>query len=97
MDMHFKKGFQMLALRWCDGNTLIPVNGCLLTSVKDANIIGTIKIFDNRILVGKRHKIAQTQAQEAMMTLLDTAFSEELKVDYVLFDFWFSNSTQVFI
>ena len=31
------------------------------------------------------------------MTLLDTAFSEELKVDYVLFDFWFSNPTQVFI
>lgn len=53
-----KKDSKCLALRWCDGNTLIPVNGCLLTSVKDANIIGTIKIFDNRILVGKRHKIA---------------------------------------
>lgn len=30
-----------------------------------------------------------------MMTLLDTALSEGLKAGYVLFDFWFSNPTQI--
>ena len=94
-DMHFKKGFRMLTLSWSDGNTLIPVNSCLLTSAKDINIIGPVKTFDNRTVAGKRRKLAQTKAPEAMMTLLDTALSAGMKADYVLFDSWFSNPAQV--
>ena len=89
------KGFRMLTLSWSDGNTLIPVNSCLLASAKDTNIIGPLKHFDNRTLVGKRRKLAQTKAPEAMMTLFDTALSAELKADYVLFDSWFSNPAQI--
>ena len=92
-DMHFKKGFRMLTLSWSDGNTLIPVNSCLLASAKDTNIIGPVKDFDHRTLAGKRRKLAQTKAPEAMMTLLDTALSAGLNADYVLFDSWFSNRT----
>ena len=94
-DMRFKKGFRMLTLSWSDGNTLIPVNSCLLASAKDTNIIGPVKNFDNRTLAGKRRKLAQAKAPEAMMTLLDTALSAGLKADYVLFDSWFSNPAQV--
>jgi hypothetical protein len=65
-DMHFKKGFWMLTLSWSDGNTLIPVNSCLLASAKDTNIIGPIKNFDNRTLAGKRRKLAQAKAPEAV-------------------------------
>ena len=53
------------------------------------------KTFDNRTLAGKRRKLAQTKAPEAMMTLLDTAISAGLKADYILFDSWFSNPAQV--
>ena len=94
-DMHFKKGFRMLTLSWSDGNTLIPVNSCLLASAKDTNIIGPVKDFDHRTLAGKRRKLAQTKAPEAMMTLLDTALSTGLNADYVLFDSWFSNPAQI--
>ena len=94
-DMHFKKGFRMLTLSWSDGNTLIPVNRCLLASAKDANIIGPVRGFDSRTLAGKRRKLAQTKAPEAMMTLLDTALSAGLNANYVLFDSWFSNPAQV--
>ena len=94
-DMHFKKDFRMLTLSWSDGNTLIPVNSCLLASAKDTNIIGPVKTFDNRTLAGKRRKLAQTKAPEVMMTLLDTAISAGLKADYILFDSWFSNPAQV--
>ena len=94
-DMHFKKGFRMLTLSWSDGNTLIPVNSCLLASAKDTNIIGPVKTFDNRTLAGKRRKLAQAKAPEAMMTLLDTALSSGLEADYVLFDSWFSNPAQI--
>ena len=94
-DMHFKKGFRMLTLSWSDENTLIPVNSCLLASAKDTNIIGPVKTFDNRTVAGKRRKLAQTKAPEAMMTLLDTTLSAGMKADYVLFDSWFSNPAQV--
>ena len=53
-DMHFKKGFRMLTLSWSDGNTLIPVNSCLLASAKEANIIGPVKNFDNRTSCRKK-------------------------------------------
>mgnify|MGYP004513714839 CR=1 FL=1 len=76
------------------GNTLIPVNSNLLASAKNTNIINPIKTFDNRTLAGKRRELAQAKTQE-MMTLLDTALSAGLNADYVLFDSWFSNPTQV--
>ena len=85
----------MHTLSWSNGNTLIPVNSCLLASAKDTNIIGPVKSFDSRTIAGKRRKLAQTKAPEAMMTLLDTALNVELNADYVLFDSWFSNPAQV--
>ena len=94
-DMHFKKGFRMLTLSWSDGNTLIRVKSCLLASAKDTNIIGPVKNFDNRTLAGKRRKLAQAKAPEAMMTLPDTALSSGLEAEYVLFDSWFSNPAQI--
>ena len=94
-DIHFKKGFRMLTLSWRDRNTLIPANSCLLASAKDTNIIGPVKNFDNRTLAGKRRKLAQAKAPEAMMTLLDTALSSGLEAEYVLFDSWFSNQAQI--
>ena len=69
--MKYKKGFRMLTLSWSDGNTLIPVNSCLLASSKESNVIGPVKAFDKRTLAGKRRKLAQTKAPEAMLTLLD--------------------------
>ena len=85
----------MLTLSWSDGNTLIPVNSCLLASTKNTNIIGPVKTFDNRTLAGKKRKLAQEKAPEAMMTLLDTALSSGLEADYILFDSWFSNPAQI--
>ena len=54
-----------------------------------------MKEFDQRTLAGKRRKLAQTKAPEAMLTLLDAALSAGLSADYVLFDTWFSNPAQI--
>lgn len=93
--MNYKKGYRMLTLSWSDGNSLIPVNSCLLASSKESNMIGPTKSFDKRTLAGKRRKLAQTKAPEAMMTLLDTAATAGLSADYVLFDSWFANPAQI--
>ena len=94
-EMNYKKGFRMLTSSWSDGNTLIPVNSCLLASSKESDIIGPVKVFDKRTLAGKSRKLAQTKAPEAMLTLLDTAVSVGLFAEYVLFDSWFSNPAQI--
>ena len=49
----------------------------------------------HKTIAGKRRKLPQTKAPEAMMTLLDTALSAGLKADYVFFDSWFSNPAQI--
>ena len=94
-DMSYKKGYRMLTLSWSDGNTLIPVNSCLVASSKESNIIGPVKTFDKRTIAGQRRKLAQTKAPEVMLTLLDTAVSSGLSADYVLFDCWFANPAQI--
>lgn len=85
----------MHTLSWSDGNTLLPVNSCLLASAKDTNIIGPIKTSDGRTLAGKRRRLSRTKAPEAMITLLDAAVSSGLDANYVLFDSWFSNPAQI--
>jgi len=94
-DMSYKKGYRMLTLSWSDGNTLIPVNSCLVASSKESNIIGPVKTFDKRTIAGQRRKLAQTKVPEVMLTLLDTAVSCGLSADYVLFDCWFANPAQI--
>lgn len=90
-DMSYKKGYRMLTLGWSDGNTFLPVNSCLLASSKESNIIGPVNSF----IAGKRRILAQKRATDAMLDLLDTADSAGLSADYVLFDSWFSNPTQL--
>lgn len=94
-DMSYKKGYRMLTLGWSDGNTFLPVNSCLLASSKESNIIGPVNSFDKRTIAGKRRLLAQKKATDAMLDLLDTADSAGLSADYVLFDSWFSNPTQI--
>ena len=96
VDMTYKKAYRMLTLNWSDGNTLIPVNSCLVASANETNVIGpVVNTFDRRTLAGKRRKMAQTNAPEVMLKLLDTATANGLAADYVLFDCWFANPAQI--
>ncbi|WP_243126032.1 transposase [Blautia producta] len=85
----------MLTLGWSDGNTFLPVNSCLLASSKESNNIGPVNSYDKRTTAGKRRILAQKKATDAMLDLLDFADSAGLSADYVLFDSWFSNPSQI--
>lgn len=95
VEMKYRKGFRLLTLGWSDGNTFLPVNSCLLASSKESNIIGPTKSFDKRSIAGKRRTLAQMKAPDAMLHLLDSAVSNGVSADYVLFDSWFSNPAQI--
>ena len=58
VSMSYQKGYRMLTLCWSDGNSLIPVNSCLLASSKESNIIGPKRSFDKRTIAGKRRELA---------------------------------------
>lgn len=95
VEMKFRKGFRLLTLGWSDGNTFLPVNSCLVASSKESNLIGPIKDHDKRSIAGKRRKLAQMKAPEVMLNLIDTAVSNAIAADYVLFDCWFANPAQI--
>ena len=95
VDMRYKKGYRMLTLCWSDGNTLIPVNSCLIASSKESNVIGPVKNYDRRTIAGQRRILAQTKAPDVMLKLLDTACSSGLSAQYVLFDCWFANPSLI--
>lgn len=85
----------MLTLVWSDGCTFLPVNSCLVASSKELNIIGPVKNFDKRTIAGKRRSLAQMKVVDSMLASLDTAMSSGISADYVLYDSWFSNPSQI--
>ena len=95
VSMTYRKGYRLLTLSWSDGNTLIPVNSCLIASNKNSNVIGPVKDYDKRTIAGQRRILAQTKAPDAMMKLIDVASTAGLSAKYVLFDCWFANPAQI--
>ena len=94
-DRRYKKGFRLLSLLWTDGNTAIPVNGCLLSSTQDKNVLGPETSFDGRTLAGQRRKLSRMKGTKAMIELIRKALSAGIKAEYVLFDTWFSSPAQL--
>ena len=93
--MRYTKGYRLMTLGWTDGNTFLPVNGCLLASSKDSNLIGPQEHFDGRSLTAHRRKLAQMKGTDAMLELIKAAQKAGHSADYVLFDSWFSNPAQL--
>ena len=91
----YKLGFRLMTLGWTDGNTMIPVNSCLLSSPNADNIIGSNDVYDGRSLAGQRRKLAKTKGTVVMIELIKKALASGIKADYVLFDTWFSAPAQL--
>ena len=93
--MRYTKGYRLLTLGWTDGNTFLPVNGCLLASSKDSNLIGPQEHFDGRSLTAHRRNLAQMKGTDTMLELIKAAQKAGHSADYVLFDSWFSSPAQL--
>lgn len=71
----YKYGFRLLTLGWSDGNTFLPVNSCLLSTINTKNCINEAADIDKRSVGYSRRKLAQTKATSVMLNLLETAKS----------------------
>jgi hypothetical protein len=88
------RGFRLLTLGWSDGNSFLPVNGCLLASrTKRCN--DKKYAVDKRTCGYKQRIRALGKATEVMLEMLQQAKEAGIHASYVLFDSWFSSPKTV--
>ncbi|NMB34637.1 MAG: transposase, partial [Clostridium sp.] len=85
----YKNGFRLLTLGWSDGNTFLPVNGCLLSTENKKNRINEAAIVDKRTAGFKRRRLAQTKGTAVALELIKAAKQALIPATHVLFDTWF--------
>ena len=91
----YKFGFRLLTLGWSDGNTFLPVNGCLLSTKNSKNRINEASEVDRRTVGYARRKLAQTKATKVMLELLEAAKKAAIPASHVLFDTWFCSPSSL--
>jgi hypothetical protein len=91
----YKFGFRLLTLGWSDGNTFLPVNGCLLSTKNSKNRINEAVEVDKRTVGYSRRKLAQTKATKVMLELLEAAKKAAIPASHVLFDTWFCSPSSL--
>lgn len=85
----YKRGFRLLTLGWSDGNTFLPVNGCLLSSENKKTRINEAKELDKRTIGFARRELSKTKATDVMLDLIESAKKACIPASHVLFDSWF--------
>jgi len=91
----YKYGFRLLTLGWSDGNTFIPVNGCLLSTENQKNRINEAITIDKRSAGYLRRNLAQTKATAVVLELIKAAKKAMIPASYVLFDTWFCSPSSL--
>jgi hypothetical protein len=91
----YKYGFRLLTLGWSDGNTFIPVNGCLLSTENQKNRINETIPVDKRSAGYLRRNLSQTKATAVVLELIKTAKKAMIPASYVLFDTWFCSPSSL--
>ncbi|MDI3310381.1 MAG: transposase [Thermoanaerobacterium sp.] len=91
----YKYGFRLLTLGWSDGNTFIPVNGCLLSTENQKNRINEAVTMDKRSAGYLRRNLAQTKATAVVLELIKAAKKAMIPASYVLFDTWFCSPSSL--
>lgn len=86
---HYFKGFRMLTLGWSDGQTFIPLDFALLSSIK-AQINGIAENIDKRSAGYKRRLEALKSAPVLIPEMISRALAQGVTASHVLMDSWFT-------
>lgn len=87
----YYKGFNLLNMGWSDGQTFLPIDFRLAANSDNKKLIeGTHIKEDNRTLVTKRRRDAQTSKPKLVLEMLKRVKGTVAEAKYVLFDSWFS-------
>lgn len=94
-DNKMRTGFRMMTGVWSNGETTIPFAQALLTTQKESLMIGKDEPVDRRTARGKRRALAKTKGPIVVQEMVQRAQKADIPFDYVLFDTWFSNPSQL--
>lgn len=94
-DHKHRMGYRMMTGTWVNGKVVIPFAQSLLSTRDEKLMIGPDKVTDRRTLMWKRRKRAKTKGTTVVLEMVQEAQRVGIPFDYVLFDTWFSNPTQL--
>ena len=94
-DRKLRLGYRMMTGGWSNGDTFIPFAQSLLTTRDEKLMVGPDQPTDQRTIRGKRRKLAKTKGPAVVHQMVEQAQKTGIPFDYVLFDTWFSNPSQV--
>ena len=83
------KGFKLLTLGWSDGNSFLPLDFVLCSSVHAAKRVqGIKKNLDKRTCGYRRRKEAITKSTDHLVPMIKCVLRLGIRADYVLMDSW---------
>ena len=94
-DCKQRLGYRMMTGAWVNGSVVIPFAQALLTTRNEKLMVGPDKVTDRRTLRYRRRKRAKTKGTTVVLEMVQEAQKAGIPFDYVLFDTWFSNPTQL--
>ena len=86
------KGFNLLAVCWTDGYSLIPVAFNMLSSARAEKRLNEQKETIDKRTNGFKNRVAATMKKpDAAMEMIRSALNAGIPADYILMDTWFTN------
>ena len=95
-DRKTRMGYRMMTGGWTNGDVFIPYAQALLSTRDENQMVGPDNNFDLRTIRGKRRKVAKTKGTVVVQDMVRQAQKASIPFNYVLFDTWFSNPTQLY-
>ena len=94
-DHKHRLGYRMMTGGWTNGEEFIPFSQVLLTTRDEKLMKGPDEPVDARTIRGKRRKRAKEKGTEVVIDMVRDAQKVNIPFDYVIFDTWFSNPSQL--
>lgn len=94
-DCKLRLGYRMMTGGWTNGELFVPFSQCLLTTRNEKLMVGPDEHIDGRTLRGKRRALAKEKGTVVVQKMVEMAKKAEIPFDYVMFDTWFSNPSQI--
>ncbi len=94
-DRKQRNGYRMMTGGWTNGEVFIPFAQVLLTTRNESLMVGKDDPVDGRTIRGKRRKRAKEKGTVVVQAMVQEAQKANIQFDYVLFDTWFSNPSQL--
>ena len=94
-DHKMRLGYRMMTGGWTNGEVFIPFSQTLLTTRDEKLMVGPDNPADRRSIRGRRRACAKEKGTDTVCRMVGEAKREGIPFDFVLFDTWFSNPTQL--